>query len=365
MIARRTKARPRRLAPTLLASVLAACSAAEGNGNVDPRIETNPSGKDGSVDSPISVIDFGLEDSEPAFDLGVDSGSDASFVDAGDASVLVDAPETGPEASVDADAETALDAVKEGESDAVVDDTCTDTDAEAASDDTSDDATLDGSVVDVGTEAESDTGVTESASADSGAGETSVDAGPADTWLAPPTIELVGPSAGSKFPFSKTSDVCQSRLFTVTFAAPAGLQSIQYKFITPDAGKASTAMVGTCTGAPAYSYFMDPTRDPTKIGATAGTVMEDVSLAGLYGGVGGLRWWWCTSPGSTVAGAKTTFVKSPPAPGAPGVQTLSNYCYAKSTPPDSDLGSRWQLQVTIVDLAGRTATATLYFWLHL
>ena len=64
-----------------------------------------------------------------------------------------------------------------------------------------------------------------------------------------------------------------------------------------------------------------------------------------------------------VAGAMS-FVNSPPAPETPGVQTLSNYCSAKGTPPDTDLGSRWRLEITVVDLNNKTVVVNRYFWGH-
>jgi len=191
------------------------------------------------------------------------------------------------------------------------------------------------------------------------------DAGDVLSDAGPPTVTITAPAADTKLLFTK-DDACQSKIFTASFTAPAGLKTLQFKFVTPDSTKATTAMVGTCTGTPAYGYTLDGTKDPTKVGATSGTVNEDVAIAGLYGGTGGLRWWWCTPPGtSTTGGTPTAFVNAAPAAGAAGVQTLSNYCYAKTAPPSSDTGSRWQLQVTVTDNAGATATASLFFWLHL
>ena len=214
-----------------------------------------------------------------------------------------------------------------------------------------------------------DTGPADTGATDSGPTDTGVDA--PDTALGPPTVKVTVPALNTKIPYDKTSDACQSRIFTVTYTAPAGFRSMKWLWVTPNKASATTAMLGTCDGLPAYGYFMDPTKYG---GSTGGTFSEDVAIAGLYSGSAGSgRWWWCTEPTKTTAGGiltsgvsmKDVTFSAPPAPSPSGaVQTLSNYCYAKSTPPDTDLGSRWQLQVTIVDTVGATATDTLFFWVH-
>jgi len=293
---------------------LVACGSED---TTDPGIDLFDSGDETSADS--ATIDSGVDTTVP-FDIGFDTtetGADTTDTAVTDSGV---APDTADSTAVDTADTAVADTADSGSTDSIgVDTTGTDVLADVTGD--------------VG---------------------------------GPPTVTITLPATNAKLPFSKTSDACQSTIFTTTFTAPAGLKSLQYKFITPDSAAATTSMVGTCTGAPAYGYFFDPAKDPTKPGATSGSVSEDVALAGLFGGAGGARWWWCTTPGSTSSGGTvTSFVASPPAAGAAGVQTLSNYCYAKTAPPDTDLGSRWQLQAIIVDSVGRTATATVYFWLHL
>ncbi|MGZ3420663.1 MAG: hypothetical protein ACXVEE_22495 [Polyangiales bacterium] len=166
------------------------------------------------------------------------------------------------------------------------------------------------------------------------------------------------PASDTSISYSPTSGVCQGQPFTVTFAAPAGLASMQWRFVTPNAASATTGMLGTCTGDTAYAYFLDPAK---YVGSTGAILQENVAIAGTYSGAAGTgRWWWCTPPGS----ALNAFVPAVPAPGTAGVLPLADYCSAKTTPAPTDLASRWHLEVTVTDQAGKTAVASLYFWVH-
>jgi len=333
------------------ATLLGACAGADGA--YTNEVDAAPPPHD-TADSSLA-IDTTIDDSQVAFDLGLYE-KDAAPEAAADSKDTADTPD--PPDVAEAPEETAPDTTP-----AETDPPDTDTDSGAPETDPPDTA-------DTAPDIAPDTTIEDNApevfdtapdTVDTSVSDSGTDTSVADTTLGPPTVHFVAPAMNVKLPFSKTSDTCQFKRFSVDFTAPAGLKSLQLKFITPNASKATTAMIGTCTGMPAYGYFFDPAKDPSKTGATSGSVSEDVSLAGLYGDTGGSRWWWCTAPGSS----GTAFVLSPPAPGSSGVQTLSNYCYAKSPPPDSDTNSRWQVQAIIVDATGATATDTLYFWLHL
>jgi hypothetical protein len=323
-------------------------------------------------DSSTPAIEIGLADGGFTFDTGspdttiaVDSNADETVAsDAGD-----------PDTSLD---DTGVDeaAIEVGPDDASPEDTGT-VDPDTGTPDTGDPDTgiLDTGDPDTGTPdtgdpdtGTADTGDPDTGTPDTGAPDTGTpDTGPADTGVAdvapeapppgPPTVAF-DTANNLSIAFSKISDVCNGQPFSVTYTAPAGLASMQWKFFTPDASKASAPMNGTCTGAAAYGYFVDPAK---YAGNTGGTMQENVAISGIYSGSAGSgRWWWCEPPGN----APNAFVSSPPAPGTVGLQTLSNYCNAKTTPSPSDLGSRWRLEVTVTDNAGKTAVANLYFWVH-
>ncbi len=216
-----------------------------------------------------------------------------------------------------------------------------------------DTAVDDGAPADTGPE---DTGPEDTGPEDTGPEDT----GTVDTWTPPvaPTVTISLPAANAKLNYNKNSDACQSQVFRVEVEAPGGLKSLQWKFFTPNAAGASTGMLGTCNGLAAYGYFVDPAK---YTGVTSAAFESDVAIAGLYSGPAGAgRWWWCTAPGTEGMAS----IASPPAPGAPAVQTLSNNCAAKGTPSDSDLASRWRLEVIAVDLYGNTTTSELRFWVH-
>ncbi|MGZ3420666.1 MAG: hypothetical protein ACXVEF_37180 [Polyangiales bacterium] len=287
---------------------------------------------DTNVDETVAPMDTGDPDAPPADTGPDDTGSDPDTAD--EASI-----EVGPDAAADgsADETASLDAADET--------IPADTDPP------------DTTPVDTG---DPDTGTPDTGTPDTGS---VVDSSPADVAPeapppGPPTVTIDGPADNTSIKYSKTSDACLGQPFSVTYTAPAGLASMQWKFFTPDASKATTGMLGTCTGAAAYGYFLDPAK---YAGDTGATLQENVAVSGIYTGSAGTgRWWWCGPPGT----APNAFVASAPAPGTPGLQTLANYCSAKSTPPPTDLGSRWRLEVTVTDKAGKTAVANLYFWVH-
>jgi hypothetical protein len=219
--------------------------------------------------------------------------------------------------------------------------------ADAAIEATSDETAIDDTAV-------LETGTTDTGTPDGDTAET-----PSDL----PSVDVTAPVAPASIGFDSMSTACQSQRFTVPFTAPAGLETLRWTFVAPDASKASTPMVGdTCSGAVVYDYFLDPT--PFK-GKTAGTVQEDVAIAGSYvqtsdAGTTSGPWWWCTAPGIS----STSTVFSPPLPGSPGVKPLSAYCAITTTPPSGDPASRWHLHVTVVDALGRSAFADYQFWVH-
>ena len=300
----------------------------------------------------------------PGFEVEVDTGAPDTKPDA-----TLETTVDGSADVIDAPIDTgALDStmIDSSPADTTISDTGT-ADMGTADTGTADTGTADTGATDTGTTA--DTSPTDTGATDSGPTDAGVDV--ADTAPSPPTVKVTLPALNTKIPYDKTSDACQSRIFTVTYTAPAGFRSMKWLWVTPNKASATTAMLGTCDGLPAYGYFMDPTKYG---GSTSGTFSEDVAIAGLYSGSAGSgRWWWCTEPTKTTTGGiamagvsmkDVTFLAPPPPSPSGAVQTLSNYCYAKSAPPDTDLGSRWQLQVTIVDTLGVTATDTLYFWVH-
>lgn len=349
-----------RAAWTAACVALVGCSGAtEGSGEVldAGEDETTPidSGTDVSTDVPGFEVDFDSgTDAKADGDGAADTGTpDTGAPDTGtpDTTAVDSATDSGPvDAPVDAPVDsTAVDSTP-------VDSTAVD----SAPSDTGADSTA--------VDALADSGAADSATADSAADT----AAEADTPPpSPPTVKVTLPALNSKLSYDKTSDACQSRLFTVTWTAPAGFRSMKWLWVTPNKATATVSMTGTCDGLPAYGYFMDATK---YSGGKSGTFSEDVAIAGLYSGSAGSgRWWWCTEPTKTTGGGAATAgvsmkdltFEAPPAPSLGGaVQTLSNYCYAKTTPADTDLGARWQLQVTIVDQVGATATDTLYFWVH-
>lgn len=312
--------------------------------------ETAPidSGVDASTDVPGFEVEFDTgTDARADGDGAADTGTpDTPAVDSATDTGLVDAPIDAP---VDTAVDTAVDSTP-------VDSTAVD----SAPSDIGADST--------GVDAPADSGAADSATVD-GAADTAAEADAPPP--SPPTVKVTLPALNSKISYDKTSDACQSRLFTVTWTAPAGFRSMKWLWVTPNKATATVSMTGTCDGLPAYGYFMDATK---YSGGKSGTFSEDVAIAGLYSGSAGSgRWWWCTEPTKTTGGGAATAgvslrdltFEAPPAPSLGGaVQTLSNYCYAKTTPADTDLGARWQLQVTLVDQVGATATDTLYFWVH-
>ncbi len=179
-----------------------------------------------------------------------------------------------------------------------------------------------------------------------------------------PTITIVTPTTGQKSSFS-TSATCQGMNVQVSYTAPNGYASMRWRFIVPS----STNVGGlkTCSGLPAYGYFMDPVAYASN---TSGTFTENVSLAGDYTGAAGSgRWWWCVAPGSTTPLATslvslTQATSTPPGPPGGAYSTLSNYCYYKGLPPDTATTAQWTLEVTLSDKAGNTVTATRKFWLY-
>ncbi len=319
-----------------------------------------------------TFVDFGTTE-VPGFEVEVDTGAPDTKADA--------KPDTTADSGDDATVDTgAIDSTPDTPADTGPDDTGpadtgpADTGpADTGPDDTgpADTGPLDTGPSDTGPAdtGPADTGPADTGPTDTGATDTGADV--PDTALPPPTVKVTVPALNTKIAYNKTSDACQSRIFTVTYTAPAGFRSMKWLWVTPNKAAATTAMTGTCDGLPAYGYFMDPTKYG---GSTSGTFHEDVAIAGLYSGSAGSgRWWWCTEPTKTTAGGvvtsgvsmkDVTFLAPPPPSPSGAVQTLSNYCYAKTTPPDTDLGARWQLQVTIVDAVGATATDTLYFWVH-
>ncbi|MBL8720098.1 MAG: hypothetical protein JNL79_29195 [Myxococcales bacterium] len=333
------------------AAFVAGCSGSTG-GEGDP-LDSDPGEvADGTSDLGTAEV--------PGFEVDVDTGT----------------PDTKPDGKADTAADTMADTGGEASTgDTAGADTAT-TDTGPTPDATTDSgaadaATADSTIADTGAVDSTtvDTGGLDSGAVDTGGTDAPTDT--PDTKPAPPTVKITLPALNTKIPYDKTSDACQSRLFTVSYTAPAGFRSMKWLWVTPSKAAATTALIGTCDGLPAYGYFMDATK---YAGSTSGTFSEDVAVAGLYSGAAGSgRWWWCTEPTKTTGGgvstagvslADLTYV-APPAPSPSGaVQTLSNYCYAKTTPPDTDLGARWQLQVTIVDAVGATATDTLWFWVH-
>jgi hypothetical protein len=220
----------------------------------------------------------------------------------------------------------------------------------------------------------------DTARADGEAGIDAADTGPLPDVIdgggtdssSPPTVHIASPTTNTKVAFT-TSSTCQSIAASVTFTAPRGLKSLQWKLITPDGATAATRMTGTCGGLAAYGYFMDPGH---YAGLTSGSFAEQIATAGSFSGTylgtsyaaTPARWWWCAAPGTeastafvSLAGATST---PPGAPGSAGYQTLSNYCYANSAPLDTDLAARWQFQVSLTDNAGSVVTDTVYFWLY-
>jgi len=178
-----------------------------------------------------------------------------------------------------------------------------------------------------------------------------------------PTVTIVAPTDGQKASFA-TSSTCQGINASVSYTAPTGFGQMRWRFIVPS----STNVGGlkTCSGLPAYGYFMDAI---TYGSGTSGTFTENISLAGDYSGPAGSgRWWWCVAPGSTspmTSVVSLTAATSTP-PTAPGsaYSTLSNYCYYKGVPPDTATTAQWTLEVQLVDKAGNTATASRKFWVY-
>ncbi len=381
----------RALGAALAASICVSIGCANGVPPDDHTTNVEEAGIATQIDSAApdvwkEVGGFGLDGALADEDTGaVDSGARDTAFDSSPTDTAAEdtsVPDTGPEDTGTLD--TAVDdtgAADTGTPDTAVDDTG------AADTGTLDTGTLDTGTIDTGTltlpdstiedttiedttiedariedttiedTGSLDTSIADSAPADSGTPDAGSDvADTADTFVyVAPTVRVVAPTA-LKLGYNKSSDACQGSVFRAEYTASAGVRSVQWKFFTPNAATATTAMLGTCTGAAAYGYFLDPAALTTR-----GTIEEDVAIAGLYSGPAGSgRWWWCTAPGT----APKTAVSSPPAPGTPGVQTLANYCAAKSAPPDSDLGSRWRLELTLTDKTGATVTDNFYFWVH-
>ncbi len=194
------------------------------------------------------------------------------------------------------------------------------------------------------------------------AGKVCKSGGCVDPTASLPTLNIVSPTEGQKIQFI-TGTSCQSISTSIAYTAPNGFGQMRWRFVVPS----STNVGGlkTCSGLPAYGYFMDA---PMYDGSLGGTFTEAVSTAGIYSGPSGTgRWWWCTTPGtggmSKVSLNPTTSV----APGAPGdaFSTLSNYCYWKGIPgAAAPATGQWTLEVELRDKSGNIVTASRKFWLH-
>lgn len=339
-------------------TTVAACTAACGGGDIgspdqldadDDADAVAEGGDETSIDS--STDETGDMDSTPA------EGGDDSTADSGSGGDSTSTDSTSGDTGVDgtvtdsgSDTGVALDT-------AVADTTVADT---SVADTAVADTAVDSSVVDTGVV---DTGTVDTGTLDSGVADTKMDAvadAPVDAALLP-TLTITAPTANLAMPFT-TSNECQAQNFIVGYTAPLGFNTMRWRFILPTNGK------GTCTGGVAYGYFMDHT---VYGGGTSGTVQEFVSLAGNYPTATGSRWWWCKAPGTTPESTvsldplMSASAAPPPAPGAAGVQPLSQYCYAstKGAAP-TDPTQEWTFEVTLTDSAGHTVVATQKFWVY-